>query len=113
MGIAASVRRGSYNRALLNAAIALAPASLTIVPFPIDSIPLYNADVEGDDLRPLEVTKLKQAVAGADGVLLVGASAGVVGTARMQPQLKLAMMSTLALVMPHLIFYLLLARRVG
>jgi chromate reductase, NAD(P)H dehydrogenase (quinone) len=137
MGIAGSLRRGSYNRALLNAAIALAPASLTIVPFPIDSIPLYNADVDTDELRPLEVTKLKQAIAGADGVLLVspeynhgvpgvmqnaidwasrpgyksilvgkpvaiaGASAGVVGTARMQQQLKLAMMSTLALVMPH------------
>jgi chromate reductase len=43
MGIAGSLRRESYNRALLSAAIALAPASLTIVAFPLDGIPLYNA----------------------------------------------------------------------
>lgn len=34
-------------------------------------------------------------------VAIIGASPGIVGTARAQQQLKLVMMSTLALVMPH------------
>jgi chromate reductase, NAD(P)H dehydrogenase (quinone) len=137
MGIAGSLRRESYNRALLNAAIALAPASLTIVAFPLDGIPLYNADVDADDRRPAEAAKLKQAVTESDGLLIIspeynhsvpgvlqnaidwasrpglksplvgkpvaiaGASIGAFGTARAQQQLKLVLMSTLALVMPH------------
>jgi chromate reductase len=137
MGIAGSLRRGSYNRSLLDAARELAPASMTIVHFPLDEIPLYNADYDEDHLRPPEVARLKQAVAESDAVLIaspeynhtvpgvlqnaidwasrpglksplagkpvaiMGASLGVVGTARAQQQLKLALMSTLALVMPH------------
>jgi chromate reductase, NAD(P)H dehydrogenase (quinone) len=137
MGIAGSLRRESYNRSLLEAARQLGPASLTIVPFQLDEIPLYNADYDADHLRPPEVTHLKQRVAEADALLIVtpehnhsvpgvlqnaidwasrpglksplvakpvaimGASAGVVGTARAQQQLKLVLMSTLALVMPH------------
>jgi chromate reductase len=137
MGIAGSLRRESYNRSLLEAARQLAPASLTIVPFQLDEIPLYNADYDADHLRPPEVTRLKQSVAEADALLIVtpehnhsvpgvlqnaidwasrpglksplvgkpvaimGASAGVTGTARAQQQLTLVLMSTLALVMPH------------
>ena len=117
--------------------MALAPPSLTIVPFPLDAIPLYNGDIDTDDLRPPEVARMKQTVAEADGLLIVspeynhsvpgvmqnvidwasrpgnksvlvgkpvaitGASPGAIGTARMQQQLKLVLMSTLALVMPH------------
>jgi chromate reductase, NAD(P)H dehydrogenase (quinone) len=137
MGIAGSLRRESYNRALLSAAIALAPASLTIVAFPLDGIPLYNADLDADDRRPAEVATLKQTVTESDGLLIIspeynhsvpgvlqnaidwasrpgmksplvgkpvaiaGASIGAVGTARAQQQLKLVLISTLALVMPH------------
>jgi chromate reductase len=58
IGITGSLRRASYNRALLNAAMALAPQSLTIVPVPLDAIPLYNGDVDTDQLRPADVVKL-------------------------------------------------------
>src|SRR3954470_14668929 len=70
MGIAGSLRRGSYNRSLLEAARVLAPPTMTVVPFPLDEIPLYNADFDADHLRPPEVARLKQTVADADAVLI-------------------------------------------
>jgi chromate reductase len=63
MGIAGSLRPGSYNRGLINAALELAPPLLTIVPFPLEEIPLYDADYDADHLRPPEVTLLKQTIA--------------------------------------------------
>lgn len=137
VGIAGSLRRGSYNRGLLDAARGLAPASMTIEPFDLAGIPLYNADLDTDEWRPAEVMRLKGAVAGAGAVLIVtpeynhsvpgvlqnaidwvsrpginsplkskpvaimGASTGPVGSARAQQQLKLTLMSTLALILPH------------
>ena len=136
MGIAGSLRRGSYNRALLDAARAQTPASMTIEPFALDDVPLYNADLDADGRRPVAVERLKKAVADAGALLIatpeynhtvpgvlqnaidwasrpglkcplagkpvaiMGTSVGVVGTARAQQQLKLVLMSTLALVMP-------------
>src|SRR5215208_5075400 len=70
MGIAGSLRRGSYNRSLLDAARTLAPPSMTIVPFPLDEIPMYNADYDADHLRPPEVARLKRAIAEADALLI-------------------------------------------
>ena len=46
VGFAGSLRRGSYNRALLRAAIELAPAGLHIETHELDALPLYNGDVE-------------------------------------------------------------------
>ena len=71
LGIAGSLRRASYNRGLLRAALELAPASMTIEPFDLDAIPLYNADLDTDDRRPAEVTRLKAAVAAAGAMLFV------------------------------------------
>ena len=45
-GIAGSLRRASYNRALLRAAAELVPATLHVEIHPLDDIPLYNGDVE-------------------------------------------------------------------
>ena len=45
LGIAGSLRRGSFNAATLRAAQELAPAGMTIESFDIASIPLYNEDV--------------------------------------------------------------------
>jgi chromate reductase len=69
LGIAGSLRQGSYNRALLRAAKALAPDGMTIDIFDLLPIPLYNGDVEaaGD---PAPVAALKQAIRQADGVLM-------------------------------------------
>lgn len=70
VGLAGSLRKASYNRALLRAAIALAPEGVTLTSFDLDDVPLYNGDVEaaGD---PLGVVALKRAIAEADGVLFV------------------------------------------
>lgn len=71
LGFAGSLREGSYNRALLRAAARLAPPSMTIEPFELGGIPLYNADRDTDERRPEEVRRLKQAIQGADGLLVV------------------------------------------
>ena len=50
VGFAGSLRRGSYNRALLRAATELAPPLLHIVMYELDGIPLYNGDIEAAGL---------------------------------------------------------------
>ena len=66
LGIAGSLRRGSYNRGLLEAARAIAPAPMTINLFDLAGIPLYNADLDDEQQRPPEVARLKQAIARGD-----------------------------------------------
>ena len=70
VGIAGSLRRLSYNKALLRAAIELAPADMAIVPFDISVVPFYNPDVEAEGDPPGAVA-LKTAISEADGVLFV------------------------------------------
>ena len=69
-GIAGSLRVGSYNKALLRAAVELAPTGMTIVPFDISVVPFYNSDVEAEG-DPPGVAALKTAVSEAAGVLFV------------------------------------------
>ena len=70
LGIAGSLRRGSYNRQLLENARALAPATLQVNPFEIADVPLYNADVDSDTDRPEIVRRLKDEVAACDAMLI-------------------------------------------
>jgi chromate reductase, NAD(P)H dehydrogenase (quinone) len=70
-GIAGSLRRGSYNRALLRACVELAPGGVTIEAVDLRSVPLFNADHDTDEERPEPVRRLKEAVTSAEGVLLV------------------------------------------
>ena len=69
LGVAGSLRAGSFNRSLLRAAVELAPAGMVIETFDLLEVPLYNGDVEaaGD---PPGVAAFKQAIAAADGVLM-------------------------------------------
>lgn len=69
LAIAGSLRRDSYNRALLRSAADLAPEGMAIDIFDLAEVPLYNGDVEarGD---PEAVARLKRAIAAADGVLM-------------------------------------------
>jgi len=69
LAFAGSLRRASYNRALLAAALELAPPSLAIEVFHLADVPLYNADVEAEG-DPPAVAALKAAIAAADGVLI-------------------------------------------
>jgi chromate reductase len=70
LGISGSLRRGSYNAALLRAATRLMPEDASLEIASIRGIPLYDYDVEAQGI-PAAVAQLKEAVVGADGVLLV------------------------------------------
>jgi chromate reductase, NAD(P)H dehydrogenase (quinone) len=70
LGISGSLRRGSYNTALLRAAARAMPAEATLEIASIRGIPLYDGDVEAQGM-PAAVTQLKEAIIAADGVLLV------------------------------------------
>jgi chromate reductase, NAD(P)H dehydrogenase (quinone) len=122
LGIAGSLRQGSYDRAALRAAQHLVPEDTEIEIFEIDGIPGFNQD---DEQHPPEkVIELKAEVRAADAILFVtpeynysipgvlknaidwasrpygdsawegkpvavmGASVGVIGTARAQYQLR-------------------------
>jgi chromate reductase, NAD(P)H dehydrogenase (quinone) len=69
IGIAGSLRSGSYNRALLQAAVELSGPDMDIDPFDLGDIPLYSYDIEqrGD---PESVQLFKQAISDADGMLI-------------------------------------------
>lgn len=69
LGIAGSLRRASYNRGLIRAAVELAPAGMTVVPYDLAEIPLFNADVEAEG-DPGAVAEFKRAIAGADALLI-------------------------------------------
>jgi chromate reductase len=71
LGISGSLRAGSYNTALLRAAVELAPGDMTVETFgALRDIPLYDEDVRQRGLPP-SVQSLRDAIAAADGVLLV------------------------------------------
>jgi chromate reductase len=71
VGISGSLRRGSYNSSVLRAAAALAPEDCEIRIETIAEIPLYNGDDEAANGVPPVVAKLKDAIAAADGLLIV------------------------------------------
>ncbi len=69
LGIAGSLRKGSYNRAALRAAQALAPEGTRVETFDLDGIPPFNQDEEKQP--PAKVTELKARIRSADAILFV------------------------------------------
>src|SRR5213080_1550614 len=69
VAFAGSLRRGSFNRALLEAARQLALGRMTISPIEIGELPFYNADVEAEG-DPAAVVEFKAAIRAADGVII-------------------------------------------
>ena len=69
VAFAGSLRRASYNRALLRAAAELSPSALHISVFELDDIPLYNEDIEAAGAPP-SVVQLRDAIRKADGLLI-------------------------------------------
>ena len=67
IAISGSLRKGSYNTALLRAAKELAPAGLEIEIADIKDFPLYNFDMEAN--MPKAVLDLKEKIKNADGVI--------------------------------------------
>lgn len=69
IGISGSLRRGSFNTALLRAAATLMPAGTVLEIVALDAIPLYNYDLEAEGM-PAAVSALKETIVAADALLL-------------------------------------------
>ena len=67
LGIAGSLRKGSYNRAALRAAVGLVPEGVTLEIFDLDGIPPFNEDEESHP--PARVTEFKARIRAADAIL--------------------------------------------
>lgn len=69
-GLAGSLRQGSFNRALLRAAVEVAPKGVEIRIFEgLGEIPPFNADVEAEG-DPEPVVAMKSAIREADALLI-------------------------------------------
>src|SRR5689334_476926 len=71
IGLSGSLRAGSFNTALLRAAVSLMPENAQLLVKTIHGIPLYDGDVEASTGIPAAVRELGEAIANADGLLLV------------------------------------------
>lgn len=69
LGIAGSLRKGSYNHGTLRAATALVPEGSTIEIFDLDGIPGFNQDQEQNP--PEKVAEFKRKIREADAILFV------------------------------------------
>jgi len=68
LGFAGSLRKGSFNRALLRAAVELAPDDMELEVFDLAEIPPFNQDLEEDP--PQRVREFKEAIRRADALLI-------------------------------------------
>src|SRR5215467_4374062 len=68
IGLSGSLRKRSFNTAVLDSMAGLLPPGVMLEVHPLDSIPLYNQDLE-DEAFPIAVHELKCAIAQADGVV--------------------------------------------
>jgi chromate reductase len=70
ISICGSLRKGSYNRMVMNALPALAPEGTKITEAPpFNEFPVYNADIQNSTGFPAPVQKLADAIRAADGVI--------------------------------------------
>jgi len=70
LGISGSLRRDSHNTSLLRAAAMSLPSGVELELFDgLGDLPHYNADID-EDPAPEAVAHLREAIAGADGVLI-------------------------------------------
>src|SRR5260221_11480654 len=70
--ICGSLRKGSYNAALMRALPGLAPADMKLTQAPpFDSFPHYNADLQASDGFPPGVQALADVIRAADGVIFI------------------------------------------
>jgi chromate reductase len=68
LGFAGSLRKDSYNKAILRAAIELIPESASMEVFDLEGIPPFNADTENN--LPERVKEFKSKIRAADAILI-------------------------------------------
>ena len=68
MGFAGSLRKWSFNKAILRAAAELLPADTTLEIFDLEGIPLFNQDLEGQPTQ--KVIEFKRKIRAADAILI-------------------------------------------
>ena len=70
--ICGSLRKGSFNRALMNTLPGLVPSGMALVEAPsFRGFPLYDADSQASAGVPADVTALAEAIRAADGVIII------------------------------------------
>lgn len=68
LAFAGSLRRGSFNKALIRCAVEVAPKSVAIEVFDLEGIPLYNQDLEA--MPSQRVIDFKEKIKKADALLI-------------------------------------------
>lgn len=68
LAFAGSLRKGSYNKALVRAAVELVPDSMAIEVFDLEGIPLFNQDFESNP--PQIVKEFKEKIRNSDALLI-------------------------------------------
>jgi len=71
LGISGSLRKQSYNTALMRAAQSLAGSDVLFESATLHGIPLYDADLEQQEGIPPAVSELKARIMACDGLLLL------------------------------------------
>ena len=69
LGFAGSLRKDSYNKSLLRAALELAPKDAELETFDLEGIPPFNQDLE--NRPPEKVKEFKTRIRSADAILIV------------------------------------------
>jgi len=70
VGIAGSLRKASFNKALLAAARTVTPEGTELEILSIDDVPLYNGDVEERVGIPESVMRLRRQIREAEGIVM-------------------------------------------
>jgi chromate reductase len=68
LGFAGSLRKNSYNKALLRTAAELVPEDVELEPFDLQGIPPFNQDME--ETPPEKVREFKRKIRAADALLI-------------------------------------------
>ena len=68
LAFAGSLRKGSYNKALIRAAVEVAPENITIEVFDLEGIPPFNQDFEASPSQ--RVKEFKEKIRNADALLI-------------------------------------------
>ena len=68
LGLAGSLRKGSYNKTLLRAAMEMVPADAELEIFDLEGLPPFNQDLENQP--PEKVKEFKAKIRAADAILI-------------------------------------------